>query len=162
MFLPCRNDEKYMSSLGNALGKWICSKFDVWDRDSILYSLHHILNSVNKNIFRFNVAWIIYRYIPNIVLFVFVVNFCHVVPDGMLVFFPSYVTMETCTKHWQVVMMNWEEYSSLFDRVFLQCIFCCWQNVFCLNRPQVSGTGLNTAKQCLLNQEERSSLPRSV
>lgn len=30
------------------------------------------------------------------------VNFSHVVPDGMLVFFPSYSAMEECTRQWQV------------------------------------------------------------
>jgi Rad3-related DNA helicase len=29
-----------------------------------------------------------------------IVNFCRVVPDGLLVFFPSYTMLESCTKVW--------------------------------------------------------------
>ena len=42
-----------------------------------------------------------------------IVNFCRLIPDGVLVFFPSYSAMNECIAHWKLHKGTWSSINKL-------------------------------------------------
>ena len=85
------------------------------------------------------------------------VNFARTVPNGLLVFFPSYPVMNKCLEHWQV--------KTFCTVKHLMWDFSWWKWVirYCFSgRDLERGPDWSSINQFLLNQEAKETLLRLV